>query len=264
MRMKFFSLTLLFVGLLSVPSYAGAEISAPTGVVASEGTYSDAIIISWDPVPGATGYEVWIMNFDDYICGEPEPCDPKDVVSTIDDPKQTRSALGFAWTLSFDETYEFRIKAFDDDSTSDFSLSVFGYVSADAPSYPWECEFFEDCGEGLYPFGGGGCFIASAAYGSNWEPHVMTLRQFRDSYLLTNKLGTRFVIAYYKYSPSIADYIAEHDNLKSVVRVGLAPLVGFSWIAMNFGMVTALTILFSLLTMIIGGTYFIVRTKESK
>jgi Tol biopolymer transport system component len=111
---------------------------------------------------------------------------------------------------------------------------------------------------------GGGCFIATAAYGSSLEPHVMTLRQFRDEYLLTNKLGIKFVDIYYKYSPSIANFIAEHNSLRSATRIGIAPFVGFSLLAINFGMVIALTILFSLLIMLIGGTYFIVRTKESK
>jgi hypothetical protein len=91
----------------------------------------------------------------------------------------------------------------------------------------------------------------------------MPLRQFRDSHLLTNKLGTRFVEAYYRYSPPIADYIAEHNGLRSVVRVGLAPLVGFSWIAINYGIMAALAILFSLITAIIGGACLTVRTKKN-
>jgi len=115
--------------------------------------------------------------------------------------------------------------------------------------------------------GGGGssstCFIATAAYGTSWEPHVMTLRQFRDSYLLTNKLGTKFVEAYYKYSPPMANYIAQHRGLRSAVRVGLAPLVGFSWLAMNYGMMFALTMLFSMLTIIISVAFFIVRIREA-
>ena len=115
--------------------------------------------------------------------------------------------------------------------------------------------------------GGGGssstCFIATAAYGTSWEPHVMTLRQFRDSYLLTNKLGTKFVEAYYKYSPPMANYIAQHSGLRSAVRVGLAPLVGFSWLAMNYGMMFALTMLFSMLTIIISVAFFIVRIREA-
>ena len=45
-----------------------------------------------------------------------------------------------------------------------------------------------------------GCFIATAAYGSLMEPHVMILRDFRDRILLTNSLGKGFVKAYYTYS----------------------------------------------------------------
>ena len=111
--------------------------------------------------------------------------------------------------------------------------------------------------------GGEGCFIATAAYGSYWEPHVMTLRQFRDEHLLTNKLGTKFVEAYYKYSPSMASYIAEHDSLRSVTRIGLAPLVGFSFLAMNFGMMAALAVLFGVLTMFIGSTCLVVHKREA-
>jgi hypothetical protein len=108
-----------------------------------------------------------------------------------------------------------------------------------------------------------GCFIATAVYGSYWQPHVMILRQFRDEYLLTNKIGAKFVDAYYKYSPPVAGYIAEHDGLRSAVRIGLAPLVGFSWLAMNFGMMVALAVLFGVLTMIIGGTCLVVRKTET-
>jgi hypothetical protein len=108
-----------------------------------------------------------------------------------------------------------------------------------------------------------GCFIATAAYGSYMEPHVMTLRQFRDSYLLTNKLGTTFVEAYYKYSPPMADYIAQHGGLRSAVRVGLAPLVGFSWLATHYGMVTALLFLAGIITLFVGTTCLVIKTTRS-
>jgi len=108
-----------------------------------------------------------------------------------------------------------------------------------------------------------GCFIATAAYGSYMESHVITLRQFRDSYLLTNKLGTKFVEVYYKYSPPMADFIAEHDALRAVARIGLAPLVGFSLLAVNYGVMVALAFLFGLLTLIIGGTCFMVKSREA-
>ncbi|MFV2061591.1 MAG: DUF11 domain-containing protein, partial [Gammaproteobacteria bacterium] len=76
--------------------------------------------------------------------------------------------------------------------------------------------------------GGGGCFIATAAYGSNMESDVRYLRAFRDEHLLTNSPGRWFVQMYYRYSPSIANTIRDHEILKSTVRVLLSPLVAMS------------------------------------
>jgi len=72
---------------------------------------------------------------------------------------------------------------------------------------------------------GGGCFIATAAYGSYWESHVMTLRHFRDNVLLTNTVGRYLVKQYYAYSPPLADFVAEHDSLRYATRIVLTPLV---------------------------------------
>lgn len=79
----------------------------------------------------------------------------------------------------------------------------------------------------------GGCFIATAAYGSYLDPHVETLRKFRDDYLLTNPVGEGLVSLYYKMSPPMATFIDEHPALKPVVRVALLPAVGVSEVAMN-------------------------------
>ena len=71
---------------------------------------------------------------------------------------------------------------------------------------------------------GGGCFIATAAYGSYLAPQVVTFRNFRDRYLLTNSLGERLVEFYYRHSPHLADYIRQRETLRAGVRLILTPI----------------------------------------
>ena len=77
------------------------------------------------------------------------------------------------------------------------------------------------------------CFIATAAYGTPMAGKIEILRQFRDGYLLTNPLGQAMVDVYYRVSPPVAEFIAEHPSLKPMVRVGLAPAVAMSTLAVN-------------------------------
>lgn len=82
----------------------------------------------------------------------------------------------------------------------------------------------------------GGCFIATAVYGSPMERHVKILRDFRDTYLLSSTIGHMFVKAYYRYSPPVADFIAKRKALKGAVRMGLLPMVAFCYSALHFGL----------------------------
>jgi hypothetical protein len=69
------------------------------------------------------------------------------------------------------------------------------------------------------------CFIATAAYGSPLHPHVEALREFRDAHLLTNAPGRAFVDWYYSHSPPAADWIAQHDSMRSLTRMAISPVV---------------------------------------
>jgi alpha-tubulin suppressor-like RCC1 family protein len=84
------------------------------------------------------------------------------------------------------------------------------------------------------PFGGYGhpteipcgCFIATAAYGTDTAKEIDILREFRDEVLVPNSLGAKFVSFYHKTSPPIADFISQHEVLRTAVRVGFVdPIV---------------------------------------
>ena len=94
--------------------------------------------------------------------------------------------------------------------------------------------------------GSSSCFIATAAYGSWLDPHVLTLRKFRDQHLLTNSAGTWFVEFYYRHSPPIADYIRQREGLRVTVRSVLAIVI----YAIEYPVIAGLTPILLLLTMI--------------
>ena len=78
-----------------------------------------------------------------------------------------------------------------------------------------------------------GCFIATAAYGTPMAEEVRHLRAFRDEVLQTHDAGRWFVTQYYKFSPPLADYLRQHDDLRAVVRAALVPLVGLSRVVVS-------------------------------
>ena len=78
--------------------------------------------------------------------------------------------------------------------------------------------------------GGGGCFIATAAYGSPIHPHVKILKSFRDTYLITFESGRRFISLYYKYSPHLARYIKEIPLLKGMTQLMLIPVISYCYL----------------------------------
>lgn len=72
---------------------------------------------------------------------------------------------------------------------------------------------------------GGGCFIATAAYGTPLAGEIDVLRHMRDRSLLPTALGAAFVDTYYRLSPGLAERIAQDPALRAGVRTFLQPAI---------------------------------------
>ncbi|MGC8977357.1 MAG: CFI-box-CTERM domain-containing protein [Candidatus Ratteibacteria bacterium] len=98
--------------------------------------------------------------------------------------------------------------------------------------------------------GGGGCFIATACFGNYNHPIVRVLREFRDKYLMKNRIGKSFVRWYYLHSPKYAKIIENNLFLKVVVKALLYPVYFVILLFLN-GLLFPLILFVSLL-----GVYF--------
>jgi len=102
--------------------------------------------------------------------------------------------------LDSDTTYDFKAQLKYDDTVIEGTTLQF---TTDTPSYPPPT---------------GGCFIATAAYGTPAAEQIDVLREFRDIVLLESTAGSQFVALYYQLSPPVADFISESSFLRTLVR----------------------------------------------
>ena len=76
---------------------------------------------------------------------------------------------------------------------------------------------------------GGGCLIATAAYGTELAPQVQLLREIRDERLLSTESGTSFMSVfnsiYYTFSPTVADFEREIPAVRHMIKHAIAPMI---------------------------------------
>jgi YVTN family beta-propeller protein len=213
-------------------------LEAPTNLTAS-GASDSRIRLSWtDNSFGESGFTIERMTVSEPADSETASTpDSSDSTTDSGDSNVTTSETVAAGTYteianvaanvtSYSDgdlepytTYRYRVRAYgDDNAVSDWSNEVEKRTKDD-------------------------CFIATAAFGSLMEPHVVTLRHFRDAYLIPHTLGRVFVRTYYATSPPIANFISRHETLRAAVRLGLLPLVALSYSMLHLGPTLTLTIL---------------------
>lgn len=101
-------------------------------------------------------------------------------------------------------------------------------ASDDSPVIKIEVKTPNDDNE-LFGQDGGGCLIATAAFGSELAPQIQLLREIRDNTVLQTESGSIFMTGfnqfYYSFSPVIADYERESPIFKEAMKLTLTPLL---------------------------------------
>ena len=185
-----------------------------------------------------------ILTVKDPVVSQPDQ--PKD--EPKDEPKDTSENLGIASFVdqskdpkSYVDRYnnEPSYKAWFDDNFPEYD-SIYQAVGLDEETEPEIMEPSKgNCGEGTELVDGictaidqprgGGCLIATAAYGSEMAPQVQFLREIRDNKVMSTESGVSFMTGfnqfYYSFSPVIADYERENPLFKEAVKIGLTPML---------------------------------------
>ena len=73
--------------------------------------------------------------------------------------------------------------------------------------------------------GSGGCYVATAVYGSYDCPEVWTLRRYRDYTLAETWYGRAFIKAYYAISPTLVKWFGHTEWFKTMWRGKLDRMV---------------------------------------
>ncbi|MBQ3756907.1 MAG: hypothetical protein II873_07325 [Oscillospiraceae bacterium] len=72
---------------------------------------------------------------------------------------------------------------------------------------------------------GGGCYVATAVYGSYDCPQVWTLRRYRDDVLAKSWYGRAFIRTYYAVSPVLVSWFGETEWFRSMWKPTLDQMV---------------------------------------
>jgi len=250
MVMKFL-LVLLLIPLFTIPAFAESQIlSTDQGTLDVKLSYEDIktgeltrLPIEFiNPMTQKTqvhiDYKIMITESDKIIFQTPSLIHTSEGIIN-----------GFKFEFPQDGTYNMKIGVegilFTPITPETVSFDIVVGESSTQPINPYEEE-------------GGGCLIATAAYGSELAPQVQLLREIRDNQLMNTKSGTTFMTTfnelYYTFSPIIADMERESPVFKEIVKSGLTPMLstlaimenaetesevlglGLSVIALNLGM----------------------------
>ena len=224
---------LIFVlGLIvTVPCVYGVPLSDKTGLKFSSSVNVNDEIFT---IEGTANFDVKNINFDQQN---------KALVLTIESSLEynimeiiiPKKLIGEQLIFSIDgtqveavlkqsSTNTFATLEFSDIGSHNLTISESAYQKTQSTYYTSD-EISQDTRES----NGGGCLIATAAFGSEMAPQIQLLRELRDNTILQTKSGTVFMTGfnqfYYSFSPAVADHERENTIFKETVKLTLTPLL---------------------------------------
>ena len=248
-----------------IPQLEFSLANQPTGAVINK----DTGVFTWTPTESQSGGHIFdivvksgpledretitvTVNDKPISTSEPVVKEPEPVVHSEPDTSEELGLAAFVDEAKDPQSYvdryenEASYKKWFDDNYSEYS-SIYQAVGLEAPEVvePEVTEpivkepEFGECGEGtdlvndecvvIEKSNGGGCLIATAAYGSEMAPQVQFLREIRDNQLMNTNSGASFMTGfnqfYYSFSPTIADMERENPMFREVVKIGITPLL---------------------------------------
>jgi hypothetical protein len=232
------------LNLSGLPDTGVPAPGVPTGLTVGFG--NQRLFPEWNAVANATFYQVLMRE-------TPIPPDPPDPFVVA--PGQSR-VLGTSATLenlTNNVSYDVQVLAATEPTLTAEVASLYGTPIATATfgerSAPQGGQYgtavfgaasgfvsqMPEAVAGFPPLEDtGGCFIATAAYGSPMAPQVALLRAWRDRFLASNPPGRVVVRIYETVSPPIADVLRGSEPLRTTVRWALAPVIGAAWLSMTW------------------------------
>lgn len=221
---------------------------APTSLQTTPG--GESVKVSWQAAEDAASYKIYYGSDGTSMSNgmKPSEIEGAHTVTT------TTTSVTLKNHISADKTYMITVTAIDSNGNESLVGEV---VTADTVKSKDFWQSYRDENEDV---DGGFCFIATAAYGSTQEPHVATLRKFRDTVLLQSNAGKAFVETYYRLSPPVAYFIGQHPAARAVTRALLWPVYGI--VSLYMYAPAILAALFGLLAAAGGALLFRARRKR--
>jgi hypothetical protein len=177
-------------------------------------------IITSDPVNGSEGVES-DATIRIYFNKTMDPVSVLDALSITPEPPSTPNVHWEAFTLviavKLDGGVIYTLEVSDD--AADFEGNTLSdsflieFITSESSAVELNLEEDDD-----------DCFVATAAYGSENDFRVNALIRFRDDCLLASATGQYFTQCYYRYSPALANFIADSPMLRTATRCLIAPL----------------------------------------